>query len=69
MAKKKVTSCTVFNDIVGMRMCIVYSEIDIETGTIISDNKRKDIIVTDPSAEKEISDLMEYANGFLEGEK
>ena len=46
-------------------MSIVYSEIDTDTGTIIDDNKRKDIVITNNTAKKKASDLMDYANTFL----
>ena len=36
---KIITSVTVFNDAVGMRMSATYSEIDESTGRVISDNK------------------------------
>ena len=45
---KIVTSVTLFNDAVGKRISMTYSEVD-ESGTIISDNKRVDRIVTDQS--------------------
>ena len=49
---KKVTAVTIWNDAVGMRMSISYSEIDKETGTVVSDNKRIDRVIVD-SAEIE----------------
>ncbi len=44
---KKATAITFFNDSVGKRMSMVYSEIDEKTAKIVSDNKRTDIVVTD----------------------
>ena len=63
---KIVTSVTVWNDAVGKRMSITYSEIDDQTGQIISDNKRVDRVVTDQTAISEINDVMEYAQSFIE---
>lgn len=62
---KTVTSVTVWNDAVGKRMSVTYSEID-ETGKIISDNRRVDRVVMDQSALKEINDVMDYAQTFIE---
>ena len=44
---KIITSVTVFNDAVGMRMSSTYSEIDEQTGRIIKDNQRFDRVITD----------------------
>ena len=43
---KRVTSSTVFQDAVGMRMSITYSVIDDDTGLIIEDNKRVTRVLT-----------------------
>ena len=58
---KIITSVTAFNDAVGMRMSATYSEIDDETGRIISDNKRFDRVITDASAKSHAQALLEYA--------
>ena len=63
---KTVTAITVFNDAVGKRMSICYSEIDEETGTIISDNKRIDRVVTDNTAKGHIASLEDYAQTFVD---
>lgn len=60
-----VTSVTVWNDAVGKRISITYSEID-ETGKIIADNKRIDRIITDASARKLAEDLQAYAQTFVD---
>lgn len=62
---KVVTSVTIWNDAVGRRMSITYSEIDSETGKIIADNKRIDRIITDTSAKKLAEDLQAYAQAFV----
>lgn len=63
---KTVTSVTIFNDAVGMRMSITYSEIDESTGKVISDNKRIDRVVTDKTAKGKANDLMDYAQEFVD---
>jgi hypothetical protein len=60
-----VTSVTIWNDAVGKRISITYSEID-ETGKIIADNKRIDRIITDASARKLAEDLQAYAQTFVD---
>lgn len=63
---KIVTSITTFNDAVGVRMSVSYSEIDETTGKIISDNKRADRIVLDSGAKATIQDLNDYAQDFID---
>lgn len=63
---RTVTSVTVFNDAVGKRMSASYSEIDEETGRIISDNKRIDRVVTDRDMKTLISQLEDYAQTFVD---
>ena len=63
---KIVTSVTVFNDAVGKRMSITYSEVDDETGKIISDNKRIDRVITDASARQTADTLTAYAQAFVD---
>ncbi len=58
---KIITSVTAFNDAVGMRMSATYSEIDDQTGRIISDNNRFDRVITDASAKSHALALLEYA--------
>ena len=62
---KIVTSITVWNDAVGKRMSITYSEIN-EQGQIISDNKRIDRVVTDADAVANITSLTNFAQTFLD---
>ena len=63
---KIVTSVTVFRDAVGMRMSITYSEVDDTTGKIIKDNTRIDRVVTDQSISGKASELITYAQEFIE---
>ena len=66
---KIVTSVTVFNDAVGKRISVSYSEVNEETGMIISDNNRVDRVVTDASAKATTNELVEFAQGFLDQEQ
>ena len=66
---KTVTSATVFNDAVGVRISVTYSEIDDNTGRVISDNKRIDRVVTDSETRNTISDLMDYAQDFVDAQE
>ena len=63
---KVVTSVTVFNDAVGKRMSITYSEVDETTGKIISDNNRIDRVVTDKAAKAAIDNLNGFAQEFVD---
>lgn len=58
---KIVTSVTVFNDAVGMRMSATYSEIDESTGRVISDNNRFDRVITDDTMKAHAEALLAYA--------
>lgn len=62
---KIITSVTVFNDAVGMRMSATYSEIDDTTGRIISDNQRFDRVITDSTVRADASALIEYATDSI----
>ena len=63
---KIVTSIGLFNDAIGKRMSITYSEVDDQTGQIISDNKRIDRVVTDQTAIAHANALAEYAQTFVD---
>ena len=60
-----VTSVTIFNDAVGKRMSVSFSEIDENTGTVLSDNKRIDRVVTDGNVISLADELKEYAQQFI----
>lgn len=62
---KTVTSVTVFQDAVGMRMSATYSEID-EKGNVVADNKRFDRVLTDTTTKKQANALLTFAQGLLE---
>lgn len=61
-----VTSVTVFNDAVGMRMSITFSDIDENTGRIMLDNSRIDRVITDQSVKITANSLLEQAQTFVE---
>ena len=63
---KVVTSVTVFNDAVGVRLSASYSEIDDQTGQVISDNKRIDRVVTSRDVKNSIQDLEDYAQDLID---
>lgn len=65
---KVVTSATVWNDAVGKRMSITYSEVDESTGKIISDNGREDKVITDKTTKGKIDDLIEIAQSLIDAE-
>lgn len=63
---KVVTATTVWNDAVGKRMSIVYSEIDDATGRIITDNKRIDRVVTGSAQKAAVEAVEEIAQAFVD---
>ena len=65
---KIITSVTVFNDAVGMRMSATYSEIDEATGRVISDNNRFDRVITDAQAKTAANTLIDYATESIPAE-
>ena len=58
---KIVTSATVFRDSLGMRLSYTYSEVDDETGRIISDNNRANRLVTDQNVIADAYAVIAYA--------
>ena len=63
---KTATSVTVWNDAVGKRMSITYSEIDESTGKVISDNNREDKVITVKSEKDLVESLLELAQSKIE---
>lgn len=57
---KIVTSIGLFNDAIGKRMSITYSEIN-EQGQIVSDNKRVDRVLLDTEILNHANALTVYA--------
>jgi len=58
---KIITSATIFNDSIGMRLSATYSEVDDNTGRIVSDNKRFDRVITDSIIRNKAQELLAYA--------
>lgn len=63
---KRVTSTTVFQDAVGMRMSITYSVIDDQTGRIIEDNKRVTRVLTDNTQIAEAQTIVTTAQAYID---
>ena len=63
---KRVTSATVFQDAVGMRMSVTYSVIDDETGRIIEDNKRVTRVLTDAGQIAEAQAVIATAQAYID---
>lgn len=63
---KKITSATVFFDAVGMRLSATYSEIDDNTGRIISDNQRFDRVITDAEITGAAQSIINYAQSSID---
>lgn len=61
-----VTSITIFNDAVGTRMSVSYSEINDQTGQVESDNKRADRVIIDKDTKSLVTNLTEFAQQFID---
>lgn len=62
---KKVTSYTIFDDSVGKRISLTYSEID-DKGTIVTDNKRIDRVITDSAIIAKANEIAAFAQTFVD---
>lgn len=62
---KIVTSATVFRDALGMRLSFTYSEVNDETGKIISDNNRENRMITDNAIVADADAIIAYAQESL----
>lgn len=63
---KLVTSVTVWNDAVGKRISVTYSEIDETTGKVTADNKRVDRVVTDKEQKATLDSALDIAQEFVD---
>ena len=63
---KRATSATIFQDAVGMRMSMTYSEIDDVTGQIIADNKRMTRVLTDSKQIEEAEAIIAAAQDYID---
>jgi len=61
-----VTSTTVWNDAVGTRVSITYSEVDDTTGKIIADNKRIDRVITNRDTKQLMQSVLDSAQEFVD---
>ena len=66
---KKVSSVTFWNDAVGKRLSITFSEIDDISGKIVVDNKRMDRVLTDKKAISACNSIANYAQKFVDAEE
>lgn len=66
MTIKQVTSATVFNDAVGMRMSITYAEIDEDSGAIVRDNVRIDKVVAKSADKSKCTQVLNLAQDFVD---
>lgn len=64
---KIVTSIGLFNDAVGKRISITYSE--VENGQVMSDNKRIDRVITETGAIEHAEAIAKYAQEFVDAEE
>lgn len=64
---KVVTSITVFQDAVGLRLSATVTELN-DSGTVIADNKRFDKVIVDASAKKSANALIAFAQSLAEQE-
>lgn len=62
---KRATSVTIWNDAVGKRISVTYSEID-ENGRVAADNKRVDRVVTETDDKKTLNSALDIAQKFID---
>lgn len=65
---KKVTSMTTLTTAEGKRLSITFSEID-DSGNIIKENERVNKVVVNQNVLSCISELEEFAQEIVDGEK
>ena len=63
---KRATSATFFQDAVGMRMSVTYSEIDDATGQVIADNRRVTKVLTDSDDLAKAAAVIAVAQSYIE---
>lgn len=61
-----VTSITNWNDAIGKRISITFTEIDETTGQVLADNKRIDRVVIDEDAKDMIDSMMSFAQTVVD---
>lgn len=65
----KVTSATIFNDAVGMRVSFTYSVIDEKTGDITQDGIRRDKIITESETIAQADAILNYCQAVIDNEE
>lgn len=65
---KKVTSMTVLTTAEGKRLSLTFSEID-DNGNIVKENERVNKVVVNRNALDCITELEDFAQDIVEGEK
>ncbi len=66
MTKNKITSVTSHVTGEGNRLSYTYSVIDVNTGTLVSDNNRKNLVVLDGiEANDEIIECIQKINRYV----
>lgn len=65
---KKVTSMTVLTTAEGKRISLTFSEID-DNGNIVKENKRVNKVVVNRNALDCITELEDFAQDIVDGEK
>ena len=63
---KRATSATFFQDAVGMRMSVTYSEIDDATGQVVADNRRVTKVLTDSDDLAKAAAVIAVAQSYIE---
>lgn len=63
---KRATSATFFQDAVGMRMSVTYSEIDDVTGQVVADNRRVTKVLTDSDDLAKAAAVIAVAQSYIE---
>lgn len=63
---KIVTSVTAWDDAVGKRLSVTYTEIDDSTGKITSDNNRFDRVITDSTIVSAANTIKTYAQELVD---
>lgn len=61
-----VAGTTIFSDVVGLRVSIIYSEVDEVTGKVLADNKRIDRVIVDPVMKENATNLIANAQAMIE---
>lgn len=64
---KKITSITMHTTSEGKRLSYTYSNIDENTGAVLSSNNRESLVVLDIPANKTVLEQMDGVQEYVEG--